>query len=373
MNKQLNHKQVVSLIKAIGTKRTVLVAGEAGIGKTAMLYEFRKDPAFAGYHIIDPIDCTQLSDGSVWMPDIDRAAGVSRELPNERFGVHKESQKGVNGAKPVIICLDEIAKARQFIKDVLAPIIYERRVGQYHMPEGSIVFGCTNLSLEGLGDSMQAHLRNRLVNVRMAKPTKDEWVQWASNNDIAPEIVAGAHMFPNIFETFTDYAAGGAMAGKDIKKENPYIFNPKDGAQDAWVTPRALHAASDIVKEIDKVDEEALTAALDGTIGAAFTGQLMSFIRFGQQLPPFQRVLDEPATCPVPTNPTAQLVQVFQFVQQVKDHHQAEAVTHYTERMRNEMQSLFVHTVANSQRVANFVQSKRFGKLMAANRVFFNN
>jgi hypothetical protein len=41
--------------------------------------------------------------------------------------------------------------------------------------------------------------------------------------------------------------------------------------------------------------------------------------------------------------------------------------------MRNEMQSLFVHTVANSQRVANFVQSKRFGKLMASNRQFFNN
>ena len=111
MSKSLNHKQVVSLIKAIGASRTVLVEGEAGIGKTAMLYEFRNDPAFAGYHIIDPIDCTQLSDGSVWMPDIDRENGISRELPNERFGVSKSSQKGINGSKPIIICLDEIAKA----------------------------------------------------------------------------------------------------------------------------------------------------------------------------------------------------------------------------------------------------------------------
>ena len=375
MSKSLNHKQVVSLIKAIGASRTVLVEGEAGIGKTAMLYEFRNDPAFAGYHIIDPIDCTQLSDGSVWMPDIDRENGISRELPNERFGVSKSSQKGINGSKPLIICLDEIAKARQFIKDVLAPIIYERRVGQYHMPEGSIVFGCTNLSLEGLGDSLQAHLRDRLCIVRMAKPTKDEWVQWASSEraDIAPEVIAAAHMFPIIFETFTDYQAGGSQKGKDLRKENPYIFNPADAGQGKWVTPRSLHAASDLVKKMDIVDEDVLTVGLEGIIGAPFTAQMMSFIRFGQQLPPFQRVLDEPKTCPVPTNPTAQLVQVFQFVQQVKDSNQAEAVVTYTQRMKNEMQSLFVHTVANSTRVDKFVMSKTFTKMMSENRIFFNN
>ena len=372
MAKVLNHKQVVSLIKAVGHKRTVLVEGEAGIGKTAMLYEFRNDPAFAGYHVVDPIDCTQLSDGSVWMPDIDHTKGVSRELPNERFGVHKESRKGINGSKPVIICLDEIAKARQFIKDVLAPIIYERRVGPYHSPEGSIIFGCTNLSLEGLGDSLQAHLRDRLIIVRMAKPTKEEWVAWAAVNDIAPEVIAGAHMFPSIFETFTDYMPGGSMAGKAQAKENPYIFNPKDGSQGKWVTPRSLHATSDIVKAMDKFDEDVLTVALEGTIGAPFTAQLMSFIRFGQQLPSFERVCDEPTTCPVPSNPTAQLVQVFQFVQQVKDKDQAEAVATYTERMRNEMQSLFVHTVATSTRVDKFVMSKKFGKLMSDNRIFFN-
>lgn len=370
--KTLNHKQVVSLIKGVGHMRTVLVQGEAGIGKTAMLYEFRNDPAFAGYHVIDPIDCTQLSDGSVWMPDIDREKGVSRELPNERFGVHRKSQKGINGSKPVIVCLDEIAKARQFIKDVLAPIIYERRIGQYHMPEGSIVFGCTNLSLEGLGDSLQAHLRNRLIPVRMAKPTKDEWVAWAAGASIAPEVIAAAHMFPLIFETFTDYMAGGANAGKAQNKENPYIFDPKNGSQEGWVTPRSLHAASDVVKQADKFDEEVLTAGLDAAVGAPFATQMMSFIRFGQQLPPLQRVYDEPDTCPVPSNPTAQLVQVFQFVSQVKDKDQAEAVSVYTKRMRNEMQSLFVHTVANSTRIDKFVLSKTFSKLLAENRIFFN-
>jgi hypothetical protein len=371
--KTLKHKQVVSLIKAVGRNRTILIEGEHGIGKTALLYAFRNDPAFAGYYIPDPVDCPQLSDGSITMMDINREMGNSHELPNARFGVNRHSQKGVNNSKPILLLLDEVAKVRQFIKDMLAPVYYEHRLGDSHMPDGSIVFGCTNLSLEGLGDSMQAHMQDRVIRVRLAKPTKDEWIQnFASHNSIAPEIMAAAEMFPQIFESFTDYLPGGKLAGKSLKKENPYIYDPSNAAQEKWVTLRSLHAASDVVKQIDNIDEDTLTAALEGTIGAPFTGQLMSFIRFGQQLPPFARVCDEPETCPVPTNPTAQLVQVFQFVTQVKDKDMAEAVSTYVKRMKNEMQSLFVHTVANSQRVEQFVVSKTFSALLKINRIFFN-
>ena len=261
MTKQvLSHKQVAALIKTVGSTRTVLIEGEAGVGKTAIAHEFKQDAHFANHVIVDPIDCTQLSDGSVWMPDIDREEGVSRELPNERFGVHRANQKGVNGSVPVVVCLDEIAKARQFIKDVLAPIVYERRIGQYHMPEGSVVFGCTNLSTEGLGDSMQAHLRNRLIIVQMRKPTQKEWVQdFAIPRKLSPELIAATEMFPQIFDSFMDYQSGGKFDGKPLTKHNPWIANPADAGQEQVVTPRSLHAASDIImlaKRSGEVDDQ---------------------------------------------------------------------------------------------------------------------
>jgi MoxR-like ATPase len=112
----LSFPQTINLIKAIGNSRSIIVKGENGIGKTALFHHLKRDPAFANHIHVDPIDCTQLSDGSVWMPDIDREEGVSRELPNERFGVSRSNQKGVNGARPVLIFLDEIEKARQFIR-----------------------------------------------------------------------------------------------------------------------------------------------------------------------------------------------------------------------------------------------------------------
>ena len=372
----LSHKQVTNLIKAVGATRTVLIEGEAGSGKTAIAHEFKHDPYFAKHLIVEPIDCTQLSDGSVWMPDIDREEGVSRELPNERFGVHKENQRAVKGSVPVVVCLDEIAKARQFIKDVLAPIVYERRIGQYHMPEGSVVFGCTNLSTEGLGDSMQGHLRNRLIIVRMRKPTKDEWVRdFAIPKKLSPELIAAVEMFPQVFDSFMDYQRGGKYEGKPIGKHNAWISNPADASQEQVVTPRSLHAASDIItltKKAGDVDDETLQHALAGTVGAGFAAEMTSFIRFGRDIPSFERVVADPAGCKMADSPVAKIVQVFQFITQTNNYEQAEAVTIYTKRMPGEMQSLFIKSIANSQAIGTFATNKTFGAMLAENRKYFN-
>ena len=224
MIQYLSHSQVLNLIAAIGDKRTVIVEGENGIGKTALFHALRKLPKFANHIAVQPVDCTQLSDGSVWMPDLDRENGVSRELPNERFGVSANNQLGVNNSKPIMVMLDEIAKAPQFIKNVLAPIIYERRVGNYHLPEGSVVFRATNLSIEGLGDSIQAHLRNRLVFVKMRKPTAEEWVKWATDAAINPMVIAFVNNEPRVMQSFLDYEKGGMFEGKDLSKDNGFIF-----------------------------------------------------------------------------------------------------------------------------------------------------
>jgi hypothetical protein len=369
----LSHKQVAALIKAVGHEQTILIEGEAGSGKTAIAHEFAVDPHFAGYHFVKPIDCTQLSDGSVWMPDIDRELGVSRELPNERFGVHTRNQRGVPGSQPVLLCLDELAKSRQFIKDVLAPVAYERRVGNYVMPEKSVVFGCTNLSEEGLGDSLQAHLRNRITIVRMRKPTQKEWVQdFAIPNGLAPEVIAATEMFPMVFDSFLDYQAGGKYAGKDLARDNPYIANPRDGAQEQVVTPRSLHAASKLIKASAGFDDSTLQAALAGTVGAPFASQMAALIRFGRDLPSFSRVIADPENCPLPDSPTAQIVQVFQFITQGKTREQCACIVTYVKRMKNEMQSLFANTVAGSTNIATYCTLAEFNTLLQNNKVFFS-
>jgi hypothetical protein len=372
MNNFLSASQVVSLIAAVGDKRTVIVEGENGIGKTALFHMLRKLPKFADHIAVQPIDCTQLSDGSVWMPDLDRENGVSRELPNERFGVSASNQLGVNNSKPILVGLDEIAKAPQFIKNVLAPIIYERRVGNLSMPEGSVVVCFTNLSIEGLGDSIQAHLRNRLVFVKMRKPSADEWVKWATDNRVNPMIIAFVSNEPRVMQSFLDYEKGGMFEGKDLSKDNGFIFNPKS-MQLAYATPRSLVAASDILDAgIGVLDDDTLEAALVGTVGATTAQALSSFIRFGREICEYSRVIKSPDTAPLSDNPTAQLIQVFQFVTRVADRTEAEAIVKYVWRMRAEMQSIFCNTVATSQRVAMFATINEFGRMLAEHKIFFS-
>ena len=372
MNKFLSASQVVSLVAAIGDKRTVIVEGENGIGKTALFHALRKLPKFADHIAVQPIDCTQLSDGSVWMPDLDRENGVSRELPNERFGVSAFNQLGVNNSKPILVGLDEIAKAPQFIKNVLAPIIYERRVGNLSMPEGSVVVCFTNLSIEGLGDSIQAHLRNRLVFVKMRKPSCDEWIKWATDNGINPMVIAFVNNEPRVMQSFLEYEKGGMFEGKDLSKDNGFIFNPKS-MQLAYATPRSLVAASDILDAgLGVLDDDTLEAALVGTVGATTAEALASFIRFGREICEYSRVIKSPDTAPLSDNPTAQLIQVFQFVTRVADRTEAEAIVKYVWRMRAEMQSIFCNTVATSQRVALFATINEFGRMLAEHKIFFS-
>lgn len=370
--KLLSFKQTANLIKNIGHKRTIIVQGENGIGKTALFYALSKDQQFANHIHVDPIDCTQLSDGSVWMPDIDRELGVSRELPNERFGVNKNNQKGINDARPALVFLDEIAKARQYIKDVLAPIVYERRVGNYHMPEGSVVFCATNLAVEGLGDSIQAHLRNRLVFVNMRKPTKDEWVSWGAERGIAPEVLAFAEQYPKLFDSFLDYESFGKFAGKDQEKDNSFIFNPRI-SQQAYATPRSLQAASDIVSIMGSLDNETLQSALEGTVGVATADALGAYLRFGNDNPSFAEVVKDPAKARVASSPVAQIVMAFKLITNTESREHADAVTEYVARMRNEMQSLFCNTIANSVTKINyFVTVKPFQNMLAENKIYFS-
>jgi hypothetical protein len=367
--KMLNFNQVTKAVKAYGKRRTVVICGENGVGKTGVFHALERDPDFANHNSVK-LDCTQLSDGSVWMPDIDRELGVSRELPNERFGVNELNRKGIEGARPSLVFLDEIAKAKQFIKDVLAPVVYERRVGNYEMAEGSVVFCATNLAVEGLGDSIAAHLRNRLVFLYMRKPYQPEWRTWAIGEGIDPVVIACTEENPHWFDSFLDYELGGRYYGKTQEKDNDVIFNPRL-SQQAYITPRSLHAASDIVKMREYLDADILQASLAGTIGDAGAEVMSAFIKFGDETPHFSEIVASPSTCPIPKNPVAQIITVLKCATQPKTREEAQAVSEYVLRNRRELQSMFCNDVASSTRAEVFITVDAFKNLLSDNRIYF--
>jgi hypothetical protein len=312
-----------------------------------------------------------VGDHIVPVPDTER--GVTRGLPNERYGVNEKNQKGVNGAIPVVIAFDEMAKCAKHVQASIAPVFFDRRIGSYELPEGSVVVGFTNLSIEGLGDFMPAHTRNRLIVVTMRKPTMEEWVNdFAIPNNLSSEIIACAKQNEYFFDSFLDYEKGGKHAGKSLEKENPYIFNPRS-QQSGYVTPRSLHATSDLVQTCAHLHPDVLLAAIGGTVGAEAANVIDTYIRFGRELPDKERIVADPDGCPLPDSPVGQIVMVYKLVTCVQDRIEAAAITKYAKRMKQEMTSLFCHTVAtNPDKVSKFAAIDMFTDMLKAHRIFFS-
>ena len=179
----INLSQAANIIMTAGQSQTVLIRGEPGCGKSTLLQTL--STKLPDYHI-SYIDVANLDLGDIAMPVVDRDQMVTHYAPNARFGL------GHGRRKPVLMMLDELGKASRPVLNMLLPLILERRIGDVALPDGSIVFATTNLDTDGVQDNIPAHASNRMTVVRVAKPTTDEWISWAMDNHVAPEVLTFA-------------------------------------------------------------------------------------------------------------------------------------------------------------------------------------
>jgi hypothetical protein len=209
----------------------------------------------------------------------------------------------MNSNKPKVILLDEFMKSPKLLQVIFTRLMLERSVGDTPLPDGSIVFATSNNASDGVGDSMLAHAGNRVCIMRMAKPTVDEWLLWASDNKVNPLIRAWVNMFPRCLNSYTD----------GNQDDNPYIFNPSKSML-SFVSPRSLAKASVIVDNRDAIGDNATMVALAGTVGASAAGDMSAFLALERELPKFEDILDDPSSIKLPKDIAALLMLMFQAV-----------------------------------------------------------
>ena len=324
--------QAATLIRNVGSTNTLLLRGQPGIGKSSILNDLQRE--LPDYQVCY-IDVANLDLGDLGMPVIDRETMTTNYAPNVRFGV------GRNSNKPVVLMLDELGKASRPVLNMLLPVILEHRIGDVPLPTGSIVFGTTNLDTDGVGDNIPAHAFNRMTVVTVANPTPDEWLQWASNNEIAPEIMAFAKQFPQVFDCYTDL---------DKKDKNPYIFNPMTGNIRAFCSPRSLAKASNIISRREVLGA-AMLPALTGTVGEAAARDMEALVNLADQLPLFENIVKNPGKTKVPTSIGALFILSFMLASRV-DADTLDAVIEYAERISEnsfEAHALFITSLATNK------------------------
>jgi len=322
--------QTATLIRTCGTTNTFHIQSAPGQGKSSILGQLSREmPDYTACYI----DANSCDLGDISMPVVDRERMVTNYAPNARFNVSKDQ------TRPVIIMLDELPKASRPVLNMFMPLILERRIGDVPLPKGSIVFSTGNLATDGVGDNLPAHFWNRVSVLDYANPTADEWLAWAVNNDVAPEVMAFARDYPQVFERYDLI---------DEKETNPYIFNPMQGNTRAFCSPRSLEKASNIVKQRDTLGDSML-AALAGTVGEAAARDLEANVMLADEMPRFAAIIADPEKCKLPGGVGAYFLMAFSLAARANAENLTAIMTYINRFESFEASTLFVTTVASNK------------------------
>lgn len=237
----VDQKQLMNVLLNVGTVRPVFIWGAPGIGKSAIVEQFAADVGLECVSLLgsqlapeDIIGVPQIVDGhSVFCPP----HMIARE-------------------EPYCLFLDELNACSQEVQKAFYSLILERRIGEYHLPEGSIVIGAGNRAQDNaITRPMSSALLNRMFHVEMVADSR-AWLEWAAGNGIHPYVY--------------DY----------ICNRPDQLWSQPSKSEEPFSTPRSWHMLSDAMHSYgDQMTEKNLTVLANGCLTAAHAAQFVAYIR----------------------------------------------------------------------------------------------
>ncbi len=237
----LTQKQLAIFLLNTAIARPVFIWGPPGIGKSSLVQEF----AFAvGLECVSLLGSQLAPEDIIGVPQIKE--GKSRFCPPAMIARNE----------PYCLFLDELNACSHEVQKAFYSLIHERRVGDYHLPEGSIVIGAGNRAQDSaIVRPMSSALINRLIHVQLKASPKD-WIEWAYANSIHPWVL--------------EYV--------ELRPDHLWVQPPK--TEEPFSSPRAWHMLSDALKEFGAgISETMLEAISFGCLTASHAGQFKSFIK----------------------------------------------------------------------------------------------
>jgi hypothetical protein len=306
---------LATAIPLIGAELTILVEGEPGTAKSTLL-KIMEEQQGDKYHYVY-FDCPVMdpSDLGMRIPDRD----------TRRLEYYPTGLVPLDG-KPVIIMLDELAKATKMMKIMFTRLMLEHMLGDYKLPEGSIIFATSNNSSDGVGDNMEAHSLNRIMRVKLRKATSEEWVLWASTVRIHPIIRAWAERNPKAFQSYREISA-------EQLAENVYgIFDPRRPAG-AFLSLRSLAKCDPIIRNKHVFTLDTIRTMLAGTIGHQGAESLAMFMAIGDEITRTADVIKDPVGTPIPTKIAALIMMMFYAVDDIVTQDDLSKFMQYVDRI----------------------------------------
>ena len=236
--------ELSDILLNISPQRPVFIWGAPGIGKSALVQKFADD---VGMPCVSLLGSQLAPEDIIGIPQID--GETSRFMP----------PKMIARKEPYVLFLDELNACSQEVQKAFYSLIHERRIGEYHLPAGSVVIGAGNRSQDGaIVKTMSTALVNRMFHVQLVADPK-QWLEWAYEAGIHPWVI--------------DY----------ITQRSDHLFSEPPKTEEPYSTPRSWHMLSDALKEYSSGDkpipENILKVLTYGCVSARHAGMFIAFIK----------------------------------------------------------------------------------------------
>jgi MoxR-like ATPase len=239
--KTITQKQLHDFLLNVALVRPVFIWGAPGIGKSSLVEQFADRLGIACVSLLG----SQLAPEDILgVPQI--IDGKSRFCPPTTIARDE----------PYCLFLDELNACSHEVQKAFYSLIHERRVGEYVMPDGSIVIGAGNRAQDSaIVKPMSSALINRMVHIHLHASHRD-WLEWAAENDI--------------HEIVLEY----------IKLRPDHLWSSPPKHEEPFSTPRSWHMLSDAMREFgDDVKDDQLDAIAYGCLSPHHAGQFKAFIK----------------------------------------------------------------------------------------------
>lgn len=240
----VTQNELLEVLLNIAPVRPVFIWGAPGIGKSSLVEQFAEE---VGLPCVSLLGSQLAPEDIIGIPQI---KGDTSEFLPPKMIARKE---------PYVLFLDELNACSNEVQKAFYSLIHEKRIGEYHLPEGSIVVGAGNRAQDSaIVKTMSSALVNRMFHVQLkADPT--QWLTWAYQNDIHPWI--------------TDY----------IGQRPDHLFSEPPKTEEPYSTPRSWHMLSDALKEYgagtNAISDTVLRTLTYGCISASHAGMFLAFTK----------------------------------------------------------------------------------------------
>ena len=209
-NITLTQKQLSEFLLNVALVRPVFIWGAPGIGKSSLVENFALELDLTCVSLLG----SQLApEDLIGVPQI--KDGTSSFCP----------PKMIAKEEPYCLFLDELNACSHEVQKAFYSLINDKRIGEYHLPKGSIIIGAGNRAQDNaIVKPMSSALINRMVHVHL-KVSHRDWLDWAYNNNIHPWVL--------------EY----------IQTRPDHLWSQPPKTEEPFSTPRSWHMLSDALHE----------------------------------------------------------------------------------------------------------------------------